>query len=57
LPQPPVTNDQLKLLKKNNVVSDDALTLADLGIVPTAMDVIVPAYLERYKPGGQFSIS
>lgn len=57
LPQPPVTNDQLKLLKKDNVVSDDALTLADLGIVPTAMDVIVPAYLERYKPGGQFSIS
>ena len=57
LPQPPVTNDQLKLLKKDNVVSEDALTLADLGIEPTAMDLIVPAYLERYKPGGQFSIS
>lgn len=57
LPQPPITNDQLKLLKIDNVVSDDALTLKDLGIEPTAMDVVVPSYLERYKPGGRFSIS
>ena len=57
LPQPPVTNDQLKLLKTDNIVADDALTLADLGVAPTAMDAVVPSYLERYKPGGQFNMS
>lgn len=57
LPQPPVTNDQLKLLKTDNVVADDALTLTDLGVAPTAMDAVVPSYLERYKPGGQFNMS
>lgn len=57
LPNPPVTNDQLKLLKTDNIVAGDALTLHDLDIEPTAMDVVVPSYLERYKPGGRFSIS
>lgn len=56
LPNAPVTRDQLKQLRLNNVVSSDALTLKDLGIDPTPVDLIVPTYLARYQPGGRFAI-
>ena len=55
LPNPPLTTDQLHLLKQDNVVGDAALNLADLGIVATAIDAAVPSYLARYRPGGLFS--
>ena len=55
LPVPPLTRDQVKLLRSDNVVSPDALTLADLGIAPTAAEVIVPTYLDRYRPRGRFN--
>ncbi len=48
LPNPPLTPDQIKLLAKDNVVGDDALTLADLGITATATGSIVPSYLCRF---------
>jgi uncharacterized protein YbjT (DUF2867 family) len=48
LPNPPLTRDQLKMLKKDNVVSEGALTLGDLGIKPTPMEVIVPTYLKPF---------
>lgn len=54
LPTPPLTRDQVELLRTDNVVTQGALTLADLGVNPTAMDCIVPAYLERYRDGGPF---
>lgn len=54
-PVPLLTRDQVKLLRIDNVVSEDALTLADLGIDPTAVDIILPSYLDRFRPGGQFS--
>jgi NADH dehydrogenase len=55
----PVTLDQVKLLQRDNVVSEAAKsqhrTLADLGIAsPHATASLVPAYLERFKPKGQF---
>lgn len=50
LPVPPLTRDQLKLLGRDNVVASGALTLADLGITPTAMEVVLPTYLSRYLP-------
>ena len=50
LPVPPLTRDQVKLLGRDNVVSASALTLRDLGIQPTAIEAIVPAYLARYRP-------
>lgn len=56
LPNAPVTNDQLKQLKFDNIVDEKARGLADLGIEATPVDLIVPGYLERYKPGGRFSI-
>ena len=50
LPNPPVTRDQLRQLKYDNIVSDKALKLKDLGITPRPVDLIVPQYLERYRP-------
>lgn len=59
LPNPPLTVDQVRLLKRDNVVSAEAeaegRTLAGLGLTPTAMDAIVPSYLERFRAKGQFA--
>jgi len=52
LPNPPLTRDQLILLQRDNVVSPGALTLADLGIRPAAVEALVPVYLARFQPGG-----
>jgi uncharacterized protein YbjT (DUF2867 family) len=52
LPNPPLTRDQLLLLRKDNVVASGALTLADLGIAPAAVEALVPVYLSRFKVGG-----
>jgi len=54
LPNPPLTTDQLRLLKMDNVVAKGALKLADLGIVPTSIDAVLPSYLALYRPGGLF---
>ena len=55
LPNPPVTVDQVRLLAKDNVVSDYALSFADLNITPKSADTILPSYLGRFRPGGEFS--
>lgn len=52
VPGKPLTPDQLLMLSKDNVVSQGALGLADLGITPTPVELVVPAYLSRYQPGG-----
>ncbi len=57
LPNPPVTLDQLRLLRLDNVVSPKALGLADLGIVATSTEAVLPTYLDRYRPGGLFRVS
>jgi NADH dehydrogenase len=44
LPNPPLTYDQIVLMKRDNVVSKGALTLGDLGIDPTAVETLLPAY-------------
>ena len=54
LPKPPLTSDQVETLKTDNVVSGELPTLADLGIAATGMDVVLPTYLSRYRPGGRF---
>lgn len=56
----PLTVDQVRMLKPENVVSDAAKkegrTLAGLGIErPQAMASIVPAYLERFQAKGQYA--
>jgi uncharacterized protein YbjT (DUF2867 family) len=56
---PPITADQVENLKVDNVVSEEAAsqgrTLAGQNIRPTAIDAILPAYLVRYRPHGQYS--
>ncbi|WP_338049986.1 complex I NDUFA9 subunit family protein [Rhodopila globiformis] len=52
LPGKPLTPDQLLMLQKDNVVAEGALGLADLGITPTPVELIVPAYISRFQPGG-----
>ncbi|MDE2135411.1 MAG: complex I NDUFA9 subunit family protein [Alphaproteobacteria bacterium] len=51
---PLLTVDQVRLLKSDNVVRDGALTFADLGIAPDAMEAVVPGYLWRFRAKGQF---
>jgi len=52
LPTPPVTQDQLLLLGRDNVVGEGMKGLADLGVTPTSIETVVPGYLMRYRPGG-----
>lgn len=58
LPKPPLTPDQVELLKGDNIVSDAAKregrTLEGLGIEPSAYTAIVPTYLWRFRKTGQF---
>ena len=49
-----ITRDQVKSLKVDNVVSDDAKGFADLGIRPVALEAILPDYLWRFRPAGQY---
>ena len=49
-----VTRDQVKNLAIDNVVADDAKGFADLGIEPAAMGAILPDYLWRFRPTGQY---
>ena len=45
LPNPPLTRDQVKLMKGDNVVDGDALTLEALGIVPASVEEILLTYI------------
>lgn len=49
-----LTRDQLKNLAKDNVVADDAQGFAELGITPVAMEAVLPDYLWRFRPSGQY---
>ena len=51
---PFLTRDQVKNLKLDNVVAQDALTFADLGIVPETLEAVLPTYLAKYRKYGQF---
>jgi NADH dehydrogenase len=47
-----LTHDQLLMLARDNVANPALPGLAELGVVPTPIDLIVPAYLARYRKGG-----
>lgn len=60
LPFAPMTYDQAKLLRKDNVVKagPDAAqvgTCQDLGITPTPVEAVVSSYLYAYRPTGQYA--
>jgi NADH dehydrogenase len=47
-----LTHDQLLMLSRDNVANPELPGLAELGVVPTPIDLIVPGYLARYRRGG-----
>ena len=49
LPNPPLTRDQLRLLRNDNVVGENVKTLSDLGVEATPPAVILPTYLGRFR--------
>jgi uncharacterized protein YbjT (DUF2867 family) len=49
-----ITSDQVENLRVDNVVSEGAKGFADLGIEPVAMQVVLPEYLWRFRPSGQY---
>jgi NADH dehydrogenase len=59
LPGTPLTADQVRMLQFDNVVSaeagDEGRTLQGLGIEPTAMEVVLPTYLTRFRERGEFT--
>lgn len=49
MPSPVLTRDQVALLRYDNTVNEAMPGFAALGINPQAMELIVPAYLDRFK--------
>jgi NADH dehydrogenase len=52
---PPITADQVSLLKTDNIASGAYPGLAELGITPTTLEAVLPSYLYRYRKGGQYA--
>ena len=45
LPNPPLTRDQVTLMKADNILTGSARTLLDLGVRPTAVEEIISSYI------------
>jgi NADH dehydrogenase len=54
LPGAPLTRDQVELLKIDNVLSGQYPGLTDLGVRPTALELMLPTFLDRFRDGGRF---
>lgn len=55
LPGAPITADQWKMLRHDNVVADGAEGLAALGVPATPLEAVAPAWLVRFRRHGRFS--
>ena len=55
LPNPVISRDQVRSLHVPNVVTPGAKGLGDLGIQASALDAVLPEYLWRYRPSGQYA--
>ena len=47
LPNRPISRDQVVLMKRDNVVGPKALSFAELGLAPSAVEEILPSYPGR----------
>ena len=55
--EPPLTGDQVTMLKRDNVVGGDptAGVIQDLGVTQLeSIEAVVPSYIWRFRPYGQF---
>ena len=50
-----LTRDQVKMLRGDNVVAEDAKGFADLGIEPVPPGAVINEYLWRFRPSGQYA--
>jgi uncharacterized protein YbjT (DUF2867 family) len=50
-----ITRDQVRNLRNDNVVTEGRSSFADLGIEPTAMELVLEDYLWPYRPSGQYA--
>lgn len=50
-----LTRDQVRNLRRDNVVAEDAQGFEAFGIKPVAPETILPEYLWRFRPGGQYA--
>jgi NADH dehydrogenase len=55
LPNAPLTADQVEMLKSDNIVAPGAMGLTELGVRPTAVEAILPTYLDRFRKGGWYA--
>jgi uncharacterized protein YbjT (DUF2867 family) len=51
---PPLTRDQVRMLRHDSVAKPGAPGLAELGITPKALELVLPSYLDRYRRPGRF---
>ncbi len=54
LPRAPLTSDQLAMLQHDNIVRGTD-GFAAMGLSPTPVEAVVPEYLARFRPRGQFA--
>lgn len=52
----PLTLDQVRNLERDNVVSGRHPGFEALGIQPRSMEAILPEYLWRFRPAGQYAV-
>ncbi|WP_299377789.1 complex I NDUFA9 subunit family protein [uncultured Tateyamaria sp.] len=49
-----ITRDQVRNLRNDNIVADGAKGFDTLGIKPVALESVLPEYLWRFRPSGQY---
>lgn len=55
LPRPPLTPDQVESLRTDNIVTPGTMGLSDLGVRATAMELVLPHYLGRFRNGRRYN--
>ncbi|NVJ97329.1 MAG: complex I NDUFA9 subunit family protein [Alphaproteobacteria bacterium] len=55
LPTPPLTRDQVTLLRQDNIVADGAVGFDVFGISPASVKSVLPRYSVQHRRKGQFS--
>ncbi|WP_128253154.1 complex I NDUFA9 subunit family protein [Falsirhodobacter deserti] len=50
-----LTRDQLRLLARDNIVAPGARGFTELGIDSLAFEAVIPEYLWRFRPNGQYA--